>query len=72
MKNEKEKNRKWKIKNKESSIFNAKIDSLPDDALIEIIKFIPLAQWPHLEKVSRRFRRLTHEAWLSLKKIQLS
>jgi hypothetical protein len=28
---------------------NMEIDKLPDDILIQIIKLIPILEWPHLE-----------------------
>jgi hypothetical protein len=48
-----------------------KINELPDDVLIEIIKMLPMAQWASLERVNHQFQKAVHAAWRSIKEIKL-
>src|SRR5690349_3923083 len=47
------------------------IVSLPEELIVEIVKSVPIAQWPSLELVSYQFQDAVHVAWRSLETIRV-
>lgn len=55
-----------------TSEFTTSFPNLPDDAMIDIINMVPVAQWSSLEFVSRQFQRVVYAAWRDLREININ
>lgn len=62
--------------NPAASVINANqseatILQLSIDVLLQIIQFLPMAQWASLENVNRSFQEATHQVWRMVRKVQM-